>query len=1038
MMPRHVQLMASAGSGKTYQLTSRYLRLVHEGVEPQRILGSTFTRLAAGEIRARIVSRAAEAVLDTARRDALGRALGLDEFDRDAAMSLLDRLIDGLPDLQVMTLDAMLHLIVRAHAIDLGLAPRLELLDDVSVSDLRAEAIRLMLNESEAQRMIDLLRATTKGQSTRGITDHIDRIITELHDLAIDSTDDAWSLPPGPFTTLDDADRREVLAQLERVFDAGLDGRTRKIIERFVEAFPEDDPTGKSISAGLMTIITAGTSYSKPVPPECVEAVQRLVDHSIAIIRALWRSSTAAIFDLLMTYHHRELTLKRRRSAMSFSDLAPLVDHLFTTGSTGTILRRAGLRIDHVLLDEFQDTSIPQWRAIEPVLRDLLRGSTTSIFCVGDVKQSIYTWREGCPDLLERLPELLDTTDHIEHRSLARSYRSSPVIMTAVNRIFGDMVNNPALRENQDVAAWWDGQFVEHDTEHRSMPGYVRFETFSSRTPGDEAVQRPADIIEELHREHPGASIGVLYRRNTHIGPLMFELGPDRRHLPIVGHGGRHVNDAAPANVMLDAMRLIDHPDDTIAAFNVARSPLGEMIGLAPEATPDDRHLVVDRLRRRVLSDGLAATLSGWLHRSASRMSAWDRTRCEQLVELAHEYDGQRSLRIDGFVRYALGTRVPVPSQAPIHIMTIHASKGLEFDIVILPELDIRLENWSNPRYVGYRQEVTGPIERVQPSGSSKLRTLMTDLQPAWTQHSFTRVRESLCMLYVAITRAKQALFGFMKPRSSSMTSFDLTPFSLDGVLMGSLADTLENLDPMSTVYVDGSREALAFDPPTSVEENLSSHGVITIRAPEERFGAARTAPSGDDHAGRSLAAMLTMPDHDALDRGTAIHAFFESLEWLDDSLPDVDVLDRAAQRAVPHRPPAWVQALRADFMTMLDHADVRSALERGERRATVEREWPFARLVDGAVQRGIIDRVDITRNDEGTPIRAHVIDFKTDPVDDDTIDERARGYADQIEAYRTVTAAMLDLDRSDVDATLLFVAAGRCRTLPRVIGAEG
>ncbi|MCA9296190.1 MAG: UvrD-helicase domain-containing protein, partial [Phycisphaerales bacterium] len=449
----HVQMLASAGSGKTYQLSNRYLGLIHGGADPGSLLASTFTRLAAGEIRDRILERAARAVLDPAERAALGTALSATSFDQNAAVALLNRLLDALPSMQIRTLDGFFTTLVRTHALDLDLPPVLDFLDDVATEELRHESIRMLLDETDSQRMISLLRALTQGQTTRSVTQTIDSTISDLKSLYADSSPDAWRVPPPAQPGLDARMVPIAVAKL-----AGLQaddvGRVEPHVQSAIDLIQSGDWEGFAKSR-LVEIFITGTFGRQPLSAALIDAVTPLVHHAMVVVRARWNDEGEAAYGILAEYVARERELKQRRAALTFDDLPVMTATLMNTYGVRPVLRRAGMDINHVLLDEFQDTSIEQWRAIRPLLQQMIEptddpAAPRSLFCVGDVKQSIYAWREGCPDLLEQLDTLLDVPPGvtIDKLPLARSYRSSPVIMDFVNTVFSTIGENAALREH--------------------------------------------------------------------------------------------------------------------------------------------------------------------------------------------------------------------------------------------------------------------------------------------------------------------------------------------------------------------------------------------------------------------------------------------------------------------------------------------------------------------------------------------------------------------------------------------------------------
>ncbi|HRI10243.1 MAG TPA: UvrD-helicase domain-containing protein, partial [Nannocystaceae bacterium] len=158
----HVSILASAGSGKTFQLTNRYLTILARGAAPSSILASTFTRAAAGEIRDRILFRLAEGAQNRQKRADLGRHLDLPGLSREVVLDLLAILAQNLHRLQIRTLDSFFGTIVRCFALELGLPVDARIVDEDEAVRLRREAIRMMLDERDPEGIIELLASLTE------------------------------------------------------------------------------------------------------------------------------------------------------------------------------------------------------------------------------------------------------------------------------------------------------------------------------------------------------------------------------------------------------------------------------------------------------------------------------------------------------------------------------------------------------------------------------------------------------------------------------------------------------------------------------------------------------------------------------------------------------------------------------------------------------------------------------------------------------------------------------------------------------------
>jgi ATP-dependent exoDNAse (exonuclease V) beta subunit len=1029
----HKRILASAGAGKTYQLTSRYLQLVATGAEPGTILATTFTRAAAGEIRDRLFIRLVDAVESDAGRAELADVLHRPDLDEPQALELLATLARAVHRMNIRTLDSFFASVVTAFAAELGLPAAGEVVDEATALQLRQEAIRLVLDERDPQPLINLLRRLTLDATDRAITPTIDRAVADLHEFALDAAPDAWDILPPP------RDRLKAVPLVEAV--QTLQDADPTTDKRFIKAHLGDcerarrEAWGDFLTNGLARSLAIGngTFQRKPVPEDLVAAYRPVIDHARAVVIGGLRGQAAAMQDLLHRFHAQFESVKRRRRALTFADLTHAMHRAVFQREPADLDFRLDATVRHLLLDEFQDTSVGQWRALSPLAARILGDAppARSFFCVGDVKQSIYGWRGAAPEILDRLPEIIDGGQVIADEPLHKSWRSSQVVIDVVNRVFQSLPNNGALAKQPDAAATWDQWFEEHTTA-RDLPGYVELRfgpagrLAAERDPG--RLRAAAELVANLHAGQPDLEIGVLTRSNKAEARLLYELGPAGRGIPVTGRGGGPLTDAPAVNAVLDLLQLADHPDDTAAAFNVGRSPLGEAIGAgpdlhAPAGAPARERLARD-VRRRLLDDGYATTIAGWTSKLAPACDARQVRRLLQLVELGDRFDANASLRTDDFIAFVEATSVPQRGPAPVQVMTVHQAKGLEFDIVVLPELDSKLTGVGTPRVVVERDGPTGPIRRICPYVPTKQRPLMPELMPLFEQHEQRTVRESLCVLYVAMTRARQGLYMLINPPASNERS---TPQTLAAVVREALANGAT--EPDSTPFQHGDVSWLS-EPRVEKAAPLPPRPPLTpIRlAPagkHVRFGATVAPPSAHE---APASAQLRLPDTDAQDRGTAIHALLEQVEWIEDWTADQSVQRDLLRLVLPNRDDAWCAERIAELETILQHDAVREALARADRdaaRLSLYREHPFARLVETRLQRGTIDRLEVELDASGAPARARVIDFKTDRVEAADATQAAEGYRHQLEVYRAAASDLLSLEAKSIELIVLFVGPG-------------
>ena len=265
---------------------------------------------------------------------------------------------------------------------------------------------------------------------------------------------------------------------------------------------------------------------------------------------------------------------------MAFGDFQGALLDGPARGERATWLRdvtfRLDGRIDHLLLDEFQDTAPGQWRLLLPLAEEILAGGDElrTFFCVGDVKQSIYGWRGGEPRLLGRMGE---RHPGLVSEPLQRSYRSSPVVLDAVNRVFDGMerrvVFTSAGREAAHRATEeWVSSFAPHESALTDLPGAARLWWRRASATGSRARQRGAlRGRPSRHTTSIEASIGVLLRTKKGSAALR----PGRAGIEASDEGGKPLTDtAAVMGARAPAPR--GSPRGRRGAAQVARSPVAE------------------------------------------------------------------------------------------------------------------------------------------------------------------------------------------------------------------------------------------------------------------------------------------------------------------------------------------------------------------------------------------------------------------------------------------------------------------------------
>lgn len=1060
MKSPHRVILASAGTGKTFELSSRYLALIADKREPSSILATTFTRKAAGEILDRIFKRLAEATEDAKKlKELQGSVDGSLTAERCTELTAsLARRIDRL---QVSTIDAFFGQVLRAFALDLGVPPGWKIIDEETDASLKVLAIQKALMAPDLDRVQagTLLRMLRNGSASVGVYDAILKSVKQAYSVFLQAGGrNEWGAfkPAGP--PPDDAEVARLVAEVA-AFKLPLSNEFRAK-KNWVDAKQKAQTALRDrnwlglLKLTLVQRVNEGASEydSKKIVPVVRAVFQRVIDAAKRALLHQLNDRNAATRELMVRFDAAYQELKTARGWMRFDDVPRLLTS--ATEHLDDLYFRLDGRIDHLLLDEFQDTSLDQFRILKPIMGELLsqgdEHDSRSVLCVGDVKQSLYSWRGAVPELLSGLKT---EWEQLEAQELFKNYRSSPVILNAVNQVFEGIARNAAVAKNGAAAAkrFGDG-FKRHTAAMEQLPGEVRI-TVAPEAPGhgdgadslglDKDTARArfvVDRVRAIRAQSPVASIAVLTRTNKLIARIILELRDNK--IAAVGERGNPLTDSPAASAAISALQLAEHPGDSAARFHVATSPLGPLLKLSREGVSGA--VVASRLRARIGKAGIAGLLRWMQVRLAASMDELSFARFDQLLSLAEEFDAEGG-PIGDFVTIARSREVEPPrgfeSLNPVRVLTIHKAKGLEFDAVLLPELDKAWNLQPDSILIDRRDEKgephpLGSVTAVTASENEELRSACPALDDLYKRTLDRSIGEELCGLYVAMTRARRYLEMILSPRSNGKKANPTAARVLSEALVPGVAlapDQFRVIHKSELPWYDGLKVEKPAAPPAEAQVRFASakevsSGRLRRRSPSSLEGGDRIDLSELWGKGRAE----TGPGAAARDRGTAFHAMFEAVGWLDDGMPTEAALHEALHDLESPDLKVWgdqfLVALKGKSGEALKLA--RYSSRPGD--PQIRREWKFAVREDPTgkdplVLEGQFDRV-VFGLENGRAVWAEVVDFKTDdlaPGDSEELKKRAEFYRPQIEAYKRAAAKLLHLPESAVTAALVFCGPG-------------
>lgn len=1022
----HQVIRASAGSGKTFRLTNRYIALISQGVSPAHIWAATFTRKAAGEILDRIVERLAEAACDAGKAKALADQIGRPECAATEFAEHLRILLANLHRLRIGTLDSLFLLLASTFSLELGLPPGWAICDETDAANDRESALDALLTADPSQLagLIALYERLTQGMTKRGIRDDLMERVKELFEAYHAVKRHGWQTqPPSPPTeTLED-----LLAEIDAV-DLLADKQLMKVRNEDVHR-ARSKQWEKVVSTGLAAKVLKGelTFNNKSIPSQLIDLLKKLNALAGSAILTGYYEETAAAWELLDQFHRHLAAIQQASGALRFDDITRALAAGLDQLPDGFDYRIDG-RIGHLLLDEFQDTSTSQWNVLKRLASKAMVSGT--FFGVGDIKQAIYGWRGGRAALLERLPAELSISDTCII-DMDQSRRSAQSVVDVVNAVYQNLVGCVEKEEACAAAQDWQKRFRTHTTARAIVAGYCQVETGLKREDEEPVTDYRgrhyhwvAKKIAILVREKSAATVGVLCRKNDTVGRMIYELR--RAGVSASEEGGNPVTDSPAVDVILSMFKLADHPSDSIAAFHLKHCPLARAL-VELEFDPDAPNEFSRRVREELLASGYGPFVAKWAKRLASLCSISDRVRLDQLVALADEYQPRGNLRASAFVAWVREQKVAASSSCRVRVLTLHKAKGLEFDAVVLPELDVPLRGRSRAFVVADPDPPELPHGFVGRRLSSSLRPLADPLTIEQCAAADRReIEESLCLLYVALTRARDGLYIFPPGPFGKKKRTDEWDTVVLKALCADAADSKQRKDA-TVVFRTG-------DPAWQPDRRETPVAVTTASERKIRFAASDArrrriewlSPSQLEGGGRvNVSRMFDSHESTRRQIGSLYHAWFATIQWLDQKEPTDDELIEVAQKVE-----AWagqdglVEDQIRQFRAVLRKPAVRALFSRTTNSTAfrVETERAFAIRDGEQILNGSIDRLVWSRDGNGL-VTAEVIDFKTDEVPIEAKSERVAYYRPQIEAYRHAVSVMAAIPIESVRASLVFTA---------------
>ena len=781
---------ANAGTGKTHVLTQRVLRLLLSGTAPERILCLTYTKAAAAEMSKRVFDTlsgwvgAGDEPLAHILAFLLGRAASARE--RNLARTLFTRAIETPGGFKVQTIHAFCERLLQRFPLEAGISPGFQILDDHTGRLLVREAIDETLRQVTADRNTPLGRALTTA-IRYAADDQFDAILGEalarrgLLDALIrghrgepgsDAFDPAARALAATFGVRPGIEAHAIATDMDTVLDPATLARLRDALSAGskTDVAGAETLTTAMASAGEQRremlaryFLTAEgdirqrlmTKAVKDAHPDLDAVAARAQVRFLALLHELKGhdvvAATLALYRLASAVLQRYQTAKAARAALDFDDLIVKTGHLLgSRDDAAWVLYKLDGGLDHILVDEAQDTSPAQWDVIGALARQFFEDTgagsktgTRTVFAVGDEKQSIYSFQGAAPEMfaaqgagLRMLAE--GSGQPWRPTALTLSFRTTAPILAAVDCIFADPVTTPGLVNSgadpihHAVKRLGQGGLVEVWPPELPEPAEETdaWSPLDEETPSSPVTRlatriaatikgwlESSEMLQSVGRPIQAGDILILVRKREPFAPAIVAALKAAR---VKVAGADRIALTRQIGV-LDLLALGDFltlPEDDLALATILKSPLfgfddHDLLALCPgrkgmlwkalldAAAASNRFAAAaDQLKRWRKSadfsppfEFYASVLDhdGGRERLINRLGSDAADGIDAFLNLALTYDDSAPPSLTGFLAAVRDTdrtlkRDMEQGRDEVRVLTVHGAKGLEAGIVFLPD----------------------------------------------------------------------------------------------------------------------------------------------------------------------------------------------------------------------------------------------------------------------------------------------------------------------------------------------------------------
>lgn len=1070
-----VWVQASAGTGKTKVLSDRVLQLLLHEVNPMRILCLTYTKAAAVEMNTRISERLSEwaVAADADLEENLQALLGKETADVQVlqkyklrARKLFAVLLDTPGGLKIQTIHSFCQEVLKRFPLEAGVTPYFSVMDDSEAQKAMERIRHDMINDAEAAPQSSL------GQAVRYMAAHLKekafaqvmaQIVENLPRLG--ERDKHWAeddyarvlaqkLQVKPQQSADDlmaelmagvdktARKADVAAwrksgqqdqdradRMQALLDSGL---TADNAQAYIDFFIKYDSKLQDFKINTLANKNAAAVDAELMPRLQAEA-ERVLAYNQKIKATMLYEATVQALNIARELNERYAAYKRQTEQFDYGDLIALTKRLLSSSSVADwVLYKLDGGIDHILVDEAQDTSADQWQIIQSLSAEFFAGlggknKQATVFAVGDRKQSIFSFQGANPQKFDEMAHYFAERASATQKDFRRvdlkvSFRSAAAVLNTVNQVFarpeanagvvadGEKVNHIAFRAGEfgHVEVWPLLMPAKDKSENADDIWHPEAEMSREVSVRTMMAKQIVDKIKQLYDESQKTERPLKYRDFMVLvqkrSSIVTEFIRACKKIGVAVSGadklklsqqiavqdlislGRFLlltnDDLALAEVLKSPLFGLTDDDLMTLCYNRGQTPLWTKLGDYPQygAVYAELQMLLnmcDLVRPYELFNYVLSKMNGRF-KFTERMGMEVEDALDEFMNLALNYEQKNIPSLQGFMQWLTQNEVEVKRETEqkdtdaVRMMTVHGSKGLQAPIVFLPDTVSIKANKRERMFLWDNDMVYYPL------GSAYYENICMKLRQKVYDKDMEEYRR---LLYVALTRAEDRLYvcGFAKrpPKAESWYNLCRDGMAADGATASEtlICETPEILPKKSKTSAAMILQQQAL--PQWAKEDAET---------EQNLARPYTPSKPEDEDDYDSASPLD-EQGDFYRRGTLIHKLLQFLPAQAENKAALvhEFLARNAADMAPHRR-AQIEDEVLTLINQPQFADVFGEHSRAE--------VPIMGEVDGKIISAQIDRL-VELDD-----KMLIIDFKTNRPAAKTLATTPPSYIKQLQIY--------------------------------------